>query len=431
MIRERPKRGKGFSIACRLLDKTIRGGIYSLLLFTVPCFAQSQNLNYYLQQGLANSPLLKDFENQVYSNSVDSQRLRATFKPQVSGIGNNSVAPLINGYGYDQVLSNIVSFNDFVNVNQAFIGRKNITTQYNGIGYQSDSLRNARKMTEQDLKRTITAQYIAAYGDQQQLTFYNDVYNLLSDQGVLLKKLAQSNIYRQTDYLTFVVTLKQQGLQLKQWQIQYRNDKAMLNYLCGLFDTSAGALDEPDVALQKLPDASSSVFFYHFLSDSLKLANNISIINYSYRPKLSAFANAGYSSSFIYDAYKNFGFAVGMSLDVPIYDGHQRALQTKKIELLKNTNTAYKDFFARQYDQQTAMLRQQLAATESLIDDINEQVRYAQGLIDVNGKLLETGETKIADLVIAVNNYLAAKNLLTQNNISRMQIINQLNYWNR
>jgi len=30
-----------------------------------------------------------------------------------------------------------------------------------------------------------------------------------------------------------------------------------------------------------------------------------------------------------------------------------------------------------------------------------------------------------------VNNYLAAKNLLTQNNISRMQIINQLNYWNR
>ena len=29
------------------------------------------------------------------------------------------------------------------------------------------------------------------------------------------------------------------------------------------------------------------------------------------------------------------------------------------------------------------------------------------------------------------SNYLMAKNLLTQNRISRMQIINQLNYWNR
>jgi hypothetical protein len=58
-------------------------------------------------------------------------------------------------------------------------------------------------------------------------------------------------------------------------------------------------------------------------------------------------------------------------------------------------------------------------------------VRYAQGLIDVNGKLLRTGDARITDFIIAINNYLAAKNLLTQNNISRMQIINQLNYWNR
>ena len=33
--------------------------------------------------------------------------------------------------------------------------------------------------------------------------------------------------------------------------------------------------------------------------------------------------------------------------------------------------------------------------------------------------------------ILALSGYLNAKNLLTQNNITRLQIINQINYWNR
>jgi outer membrane protein TolC len=404
---------------------------FILWVFTGHSIAQTKNLDYYINRGLSNSPLLKDYDNQVFSNAIDSQRLGATFKPQVSGIANNSLFPVVNGYGYDQVLSNIISFNDVVNVNQAFIGKKNLSAQYNGFSLLSDSVRNAKKLTALDLKRAITAQYITAYGDMQQLNFYEDIYKTLNGQQGILKNLTENNIYRQTDYLTFLVTLKQQGLQLRQWQIQYRNDYAMLNYLCGIFDTSEATLDKPDISLQNLQNEAVSIFFYRYFTDSLILENNMAVLNYSYRPKLSAFANAGFVSSFLYEPYKNFGFGVGMNLNVPIYDGHQRLLQQQKLKLLQNTNADYKDFFARQYGQQLAMLRQQLAATESLISDIDEQVKYSEGLINVNGKLLETGETKIADLVIAVNNYLTAKNLLTQNNIGRMQIINQLNYWNR
>jgi len=412
-------------------DKTVTAAIIVFSLFGNMLFAQNKNLDYYLNVALTNSPLLKDYQNQVSANYIDSQRLHATLKPQVNGMANNTIAPVINGYGYDQVLSNINSFNDIVNVNQAFVGRKNLDAQYKGINLASDSLRNAQKLSEQDLKRTITAQYITAYGDWQELKFYVDVNNILSNQETILKRLAQNNVYRQTDYLTFLVTMKQQQLQLKQLQIQFRNDYSMLNYLCGIFDTSTGSLDVPEITLQQLPDASSSVFFLKYRTDSLMFANDINILKYSYRPKLNAFGNAGFSSSFLYQAYKNFGFSVGMNLNVPIYDGHQRALQERKINLLESTNENYKDFFTRQYDQQIVMLRQQLAGTESLIADINEQMKYAEGLINVNGKLLETGDTKIADFVIAINNYLTAKNLLTQNNISRMQIINQINYWNR
>ena len=72
-----------------------------------------------------------------------------------------------------------------------------------------------------------------------------------------------------------------------------------------------------------------------------------------------------------------------------------------------------------------------MKATEELIGQINEQVKYSGTLIDVNGKLMGTGDAKIADYILALSNYLNAKNLLTQNNITRLQIINQLNYWNR
>ena len=88
-------------------------------------------------------------------------------------------------------------------------------------------------------------------------------------------------------------------------------------------------------------------------------------------------------------------------------------------------------FFAQQYNQQIAQLKQQLRTTEELISDINAQIKYSKTLIDVDGKLMETGDAKIADFVIAINNYLNAKNLLNQNNVSRLQLINQLNYWNR
>jgi len=136
-------------------------------------------------------------------------------------------------------------------------------------------------------------------------------------------------------------------------------------------------------------------------------------------------------SSFAYQAYKNFGVSAGVNLSVPIYDGHQRKLQYNKLFLAELTRVGYKDFFSRQYDQQLAQLRQQLNGTDNLMAEINSQVSYAESLIQVNAKLLGTGDVRISDYIIAINGYLNAKYLLIQNRVTRMQIINQINYWNR
>ncbi|HLZ89401.1 MAG TPA: TolC family protein, partial [Puia sp.] len=337
----------------------------------------------------------------------------------------------VNGWGYDQAISNGGNFTTVVAVNQTLVGQKHLNAQYETVGLQNQGVRNTAKVSEQDLKKSVTAQYITTYGDLQQLAFNREVYALLQKEEVLLKDLTQKNVYRQTDYLTFLVTLKQEGLLLRQLEIQFRNDHGMLNYLCGIVDTSATMLDDPHIELQALPEISNSVFFRQFHLDSLKLRNSRSLIDFGYRPKASLYADGGYSSTFAYQGYKNFGMSFGVTVTMPIYDGHQRKMQYSKLEIAERTRTGYKDFFTRQYSQQIAQLRQQLEATEDLIGQINDQVKYSQALIDVNGKLLGTGDAKIADYIIALSNYLNAKNLLTQNNITRLQIINQINYWNR
>ena len=388
-------------------------------------------LGYYIDQALQNSPLLKDYRNQVAAGQVDSQLIRAGYRPQVTGSSVNVWAPTIKGWGYDQAISNGGNFTTVVAVNQTLVGQKHLDAQVETIRLQDQGISNTSKVSEQDLKKSVTAQYITTYGDLQQLNFNREVYALLQREEALLKDLTGKNVYRQTDYLTFLVTLKQQGLLIRQLEIQFRNDHGTLNYLCGIVDTAATLLADPGVQLQGLPDIGSSIFFRQFHLDSLKLLNSRSLIDYGYRPKASLYADGGFSSSFEYQGYKNFGVSFGVTVTVPIYDGHQRKMQYSKLAISERTRQGYKDFFTKQYSQQIAQLRQQLEATDELIGQINEQVKYSQALIDVNGKLLATGDAKIADLVIALGNYLNAKNLLTQNNITRLQIINQINYWNR
>ena len=389
------------------------------------------DLDFYLGQALQNSPLLKDYHNQVLIGEVDRQLVRASYRPQVNGNSTNIYAPSIHGWGYDQAISNGGNFTTVAAVTQTLVGREHLDAQYETIRLQNQGRDNSAKVSEQDLKKSITAQYIITYGDLQQLTFNRDIYDLLQKESTLLKDLTEKNVYRQTDYLAFLVTLKQEALLLQELTIQYRNDHGTLNYLCGIVDTAATALQAPGIELQSLPDVTRSVFFRQFHLDSLTLRNSRSLIDFSYRPKANLYADAGYSSSLMYEPYKNFGVSFGVTLSVPIYDGHQRKMQYSKLDIAERTRSGYKDFFTRQYSQQIAQLSQQLKATEDLIGQINDQVHYSQTLIEVNGKLLETGDAKIADYILALNNYLNAKNLLTQNNITRLQIINQINYWNR
>jgi len=393
--------------------------------------AQTNSLDRYLQIAKTNSPLLKDLQNQIASNRVDSMRLKAGFKPQVNLNSAGLYAPIVNGYGYAEAITNNHTLNGLMQVSQTVVGKNNIEAQVEAITLQTLSLSNATKISEQDLKKAITAQYITAYGDLLQYRFSRDVVDLLNKEEAVLKQLTRNNTYRQADYLTFLVTLKQQQLQVTQARALYKNDFSTLNYLAGIADTAITELDTPNLRPLLQPDMSASIYFQQYKLDSLKLVNSKQLVDFSYKPKANIFADGGYNSDFMGQAYKNFGASVGFALTVPIYDGGQRKMQYKKLSLQEETRENYKAFFSAQYKQQIAQLNQQITENENLIAQINEQIKYNRSLINVDMELLKTGDLKIADMILAINNYLTVKNLLNQTTISRLQLINQLNYWNK
>ncbi len=401
-----------------------------LLVAPVFLFSQVKDLSFYINTSLTNDPQLYEYRNLVLSNRIDSELIIAANRFQITGNSNSYYAPVINGYGYDVAITNGQQLAALVAVNKQIYNRRNLSVQFENLRLQRDSLHVSSAITTQDIKKLIISQYITAYGDQLQLDLNDEVIALLTNEDSILKKLTQQNVYKQADYLSFLVTLQQQQLTRSQLSVQFKNDFAVLNFIAGIIDTTTVRLTEPDISVAKNLVYDSSAFFLKFKIDSLRLLNQKSIIDIGYRPKVSLFADAGYQSTLTVAPYKNWGTNIGINLSIPIYDGHQKQLQYTKINIEERTRQRQKDFFTIRLRQQIRQLQQQLTSLENLAEPINKQINYLETLISVNGKLLETGDIKITDYVLALNNYITSRDLVVQNMIARYQVINQLNYWN-
>ncbi|WP_333599341.1 TolC family protein [Flavobacterium sp.] len=402
---------------------------FILIWFNVKSFSQEKDLRFFIEKAQTNSPLLKDLSNQMKSNTLDSLLNKANYKPQLTGNLNANYAPVLNGYGYDTTLSNGQSISGLVGVNQRIIGKNQINSQSESFQLIKQSLVLNKKIAAKDVNKVIIAQYITASGSDEQIQYNQKMAALLKDEAIILKKLTQNSVYKQTDYLIFLSTVKQQELQVLQFKQQYQNDLSLLNYLSGETDTTFVTLKKPEISLKSISSTDKSVFLKQFEVDSLKILNQNKLIDNAYKPSVSLLGDAGYMSSLTYEAHKNFGVSVGLGLSIPIYDGNQRALQHQKNETALATNLAYKANFNKQYQQQVLMLNQKLRQAIAIENQLQSQLQIADALIEANKKLLLTGDAQITDFVLAIGNVITINNTIAQNKINKLQLINELNYW--
>src|SRR6476660_7694061 len=86
----------------------------AIIVMAVFCSGQTRNLNDFIQYAKDNNAGLKDLQSQILSNLVDSQILRATTKTQLNFVSNEMYAPVIKGWGYDEIITNIAQVSGMV-----------------------------------------------------------------------------------------------------------------------------------------------------------------------------------------------------------------------------------------------------------------------------------------------------------------------------
>jgi len=413
----------------------MKRGYFIGFVFVVTCalhaLSQEKSLDFFLRQGLSGSPVVKDLNNQIQSNSVDSLLVKAVVKPQVNFDTWLMYAPIINGYGYSEPITNGQNLTSTVNVSQNIFNKKTIEANYSRFGIRNKSLANSVKLTVNDLKKAITAQYLAAYSAYNEIVINRDLINEGKEEDDILKKLVDQGLYKQTDYLSFLIAFQSLSLQIANSEIQYSHDLSALKILCGIKDTITYSLVLPDLMGNPVVPPINSPLFQRFKIDSLSIQNEMLLIDRHYKPEIKWFSDAGIINNEPKVIYQNFGVSLGLSLALPVYDGNQRKLNIRKLRTSEETRKSYEDFFKLQYDQQLQQLTSELEKTRKLIPQLKKQINMSGELIKQDKLLLNRGGISITDYLMAVKNFISIQKDLNQYTVRSLEILNEINYLNQ
>jgi outer membrane protein TolC len=399
-----------------------------VILFLAKASTQTLSLDYYLGQGLKNSPLLRDYSNQLSSGRLDSLLVLSGYKPQVGITSQVMAAPFSTNFGYDEAITNGGIYAAVIGVKQSLLNKGIKSAQLQSIELLKQSLDVNKIITETDVKKSITAQYIAAYIDYSLLQFNQKVVGILTEQQKVVKYMVDNGIYQQTDLMNLAASTKAQEIAQKQTFIQYKNDVALLNLLSGIVDTSFVILAKPEIQINRIVDFNSLPTVVQSRIDSLKNSNARTLIDLNYRPKLDAFADAGFMAVKPANIPGNFGTSFGLNFSLPIYDGKQRLQEYKKIDIAETSRTLYRDYYTTQFRQQYNQLLEQIRLNNDLVLEIQGQLDQQKQLIELYKVEIDHGLVRFFDYLIVVNNYINMQNNLAAAEMNRMQLINQLNY---
>lgn len=402
--------------------------IVLVVLNIIQTKVECQTLELYIKTGIKNSPLLKNFNNQLLSFGIDSSIIKAGRKPVINLSSQAIYAPSSKDFGYDYAITNGGNYSALLNVTQPILYNQINRARLQALSVSGQSLLANIKISENDLKKNITEHFLTAFADYSRIQSYKTILKLLQDQQLLLKQLVNKGVYLATDIINLILSIKSQEISIKQAFIQYKNDLGTLNFICGITDTSTIILQNPQIVLQNDFNINNSPLMMQFRIDSLRNITDKFLIDVNYKPHLNSFADVGFNAIIPKNIPDNFGGSIGLNFTIPIYDGRQRQLQHNKITLNENTRINQIEFYNKQFNQQRIQLTEQLKLTDDLISEIKNQISDQKHLINLYQIEIEKGLARVIDFLTLVNNYSLTVINLTLSEIDRMQIINQMNY---
>ena len=401
------------------------------LVFFLHGRSQDCTLGNYLDRGVSNSPVLKDLSNQILTNQYDSLIARATYLPQVNFNGYLMYAPTINGWGYSEVITNGQSLMGTFNVSQQVFNKKTREANFDKYGLESGSLINTRKISISELKKAITAQYLAAYAALEERDFQQEMLMTIENEAKILKIWTEKGISRQTDYLSFQIEILNLARSIRDLDLQYRKEFWNLNLICGIGDTAFCDLKLPVIRDSVVKPVEKTLFFNHFIIDSLLIMNEKRLIDTRYKPSINWFADGGVINNEPRYLYQNLGISIGMSLTLPVYDGNQRKINYDRIRMREETRQNYQETFRFRYDMQLRQLQAELENIRLSMKENEKQISLVQELVKTDRILLSAGSLTITDYILALKNLVEAKHAGLLYQIRTQYILNEINFWNQ
>jgi len=429
----------------QIMRRVTNVSIIFLVFFSGHLQAQ-KDLPYYIQQAKNNSPLIQFYKNQIEASGLENERLKAFFlKPQVSLTANFLLAPIItsdngkkqidwNPYvaekyrGYDLAASNGGMYAGLLNVNQPLFNgnRYKVFEQQTLIDIKAQE--NNQLLTEHELEKTVTDQYIQCVLNYRQVEYTEELLNIINQQEINIGELIGRGVARPSDLSLLVIEQKAQEVSLNKAQSSYRNALLLLRMMCGLTDTTYQVVEDPNLTMS--PDVDQFRFVERYRLDSLTLMANQKIFDLRYKPITTLFANTGLNAVDAPTIPDRFGVSTGINFSITLTDGKQRSIMKHKTEALMKSTRPSITFFNNQNSVRKNKIKEEFNSVSKRLVLMEEELIEFQ-------KLLSYYNLELAEGKVTVFNYLAALKSMTVANRDYVSLlteeellINEFNYWN-
>jgi hypothetical protein len=408
----------------------IRRFIFFLIVsgLSLAGISQSRDLNYYLREGLQNSPLINDLKNQLHSASLDSIIIAAQRKPQVEGRSQLLYSPYNDYLGYDEVITDGGNYQAVAYVSQDLFVSKKAGNKYQALNYEKQGLNLSVKLSSAELMKTITDLYIQSYSVYSDLLFNVSFLDLMKNENQVVIRFVENGIYSQADYLSLLVETGGQEVIITQLRNLYRKNIMSLNELCGIVDTSQIMLQMPVIEPQGTARISDYLILRQYSLDSLRIINEKEALSLRYKPSVNWFADAGILTSNPFNFYRHAGASAGVSLTVPIYDGHQKKTEEDKLSLKEDSRSRYFNSTKKEYDQIYLRLNSELEGIKQVKAGLEKQLALSDQLVKSLRVQLENGIIKMQDYIAAIKNYRNINRYIILSDIDILRVKNEINY---
>lgn len=387
-----------------------------------------RTLDFYLDQGLKNSPLIKENLNSIGLNKLDSLINIAINKPFVQSTGQYLYAPNSKNFGYDENITNGGQYTGLIQVSRNILYRRNLKIQNRLNSALKDSILNTIRINENDLRKAIIDLYLIAYQDFLLMNIYGDLYKSFAEQNDILKELLKSAFFTQADYLAFKVDMQQSEINWQVGKIQYLQDLLTLNIICNLNDTTYVQLAQPELIQKSVFSFENNPYLLRFKYDSIIIERNRRMIDIYYRPQLNLVGDAGLNAVRFSNIPHNYGYSILADFSIPIYNGRQRKFQYQKLNIEQITLRNYKYQYITRLTLKLKTVNEQIKVNQNLIQLIERQNTDVENLLTVSKIRLYNGDISAIDYLQVIQRYLNTRLSIVQLRITRLQLISEFNY---